>query len=126
MSTKREGEGQIVIKSEVIGQFVTWLTGQSFNNVLLVLILGAILYGGWWGITVGVPQHLQQIQAGYRESNDQAGKRLIEIEQLHTERVKGLIEGFKSSQEANHDVIRSLLETRKIGVSKPVSSPDGD
>lgn len=41
----------------------TWLTGQSFNNVLLVLILAAIAFGGFKGI----PAVLQQIQDGYRE-----------------------------------------------------------
>ena len=46
-------------------QAVTWITGQSFNNVLLVLILCAIGWGGWYSLTTVIPSHLKQIQQGY-------------------------------------------------------------
>lgn len=45
--------------------FTNWLFGQESNTVALYLILLAMGYGGWWGITVGIPAHLMQIQKGY-------------------------------------------------------------
>lgn len=48
-------------------QALAWLTGQPFNNVLLVGIFAAIAWGGHYAITVAIPGHLRQIQSGYRE-----------------------------------------------------------
>jgi len=47
-----------------------WLAGQSFNNVMLCLILCAIGWGGWYALTTAIPQHLRAIQSGY-ETIDQ-------------------------------------------------------
>ena len=44
---------------------VEWATGQSFNNILLLGILVCMAWLGWYTITVGIPQHLKAIQAGY-------------------------------------------------------------
>lgn len=52
-------------KKNITEQAVTWITGQSFNNVLLVLILCAIAWGGWYSLTTVIPAHLRQIQQGY-------------------------------------------------------------
>jgi hypothetical protein len=44
-----------------------YASGQSFNNLLLAAILGAITWGIWWTISQGVPSHLRQIQDGYEK-----------------------------------------------------------
>lgn len=49
---------------------IDWLTGQSFNNVMLLLIL---LCGGWGSrflVTQAIPAHLQQIRDGYNEIDE--------------------------------------------------------
>ena len=46
-------------------QIITWAAGQPFNNVLLMAILCAIAWGGYYTMTVGIPSHLNQIQKGY-------------------------------------------------------------
>lgn len=47
--------------------FAHWLFGQESNTVALYLILIAMGYGGYQAVTVWVPAHLSQIQAGYKE-----------------------------------------------------------
>lgn len=52
-------------KQNLISQVVSWAAGQPFNNVLLLAILGAIMWGGWFAMTTALPSHLKQIQTGY-------------------------------------------------------------
>lgn len=52
-------------KSNLTSQVVAWAAGQPFNNVLLLAILGAIMWGGWFAMTTAIPSHLKQIQQGY-------------------------------------------------------------
>jgi len=50
---------------------VDWMTGQSFNNVLLLCILVA---GGWaihFAITDAIPKHIREIQDGYKTLQEQ-------------------------------------------------------
>ena len=49
----------------ITAQVIAWAAGQPFNNVLLLAILCAIGWGGYYTVTVGIPSHLQQIQKGY-------------------------------------------------------------
>ena len=49
---------------------VDWITGQSFNNVLLLCIL---VSGGWairFAITEAIPTHIREIQHGYEQLHD--------------------------------------------------------
>lgn len=52
-------------KPNLSSQVVAWAAGQPFNNVLLLAILGAIMWGGWFAMTTAIPSHLKQIQQGY-------------------------------------------------------------
>lgn len=49
----------------IVSQILTWASGQPFNNVLLLLLLGTFAYGLWFAMNVAVPAHLKQIQSGY-------------------------------------------------------------
>ena len=51
--------------SGVKAKVVEWLTGQSFNNILLLTILVAIGAGGKYCLDVVIPAHLKMIQNGY-------------------------------------------------------------
>jgi Trk-type K+ transport system membrane component len=57
-------------KINVVNKGAQWLLGQPFNNVLLVAILCAISWLGYYGVTTAIPMHLQQIQAGYERLED--------------------------------------------------------
>lgn len=46
-------------------QIASWAAGQPFNNVLLLGILVAIGWIGYYSMTTAIPAHLQQIQRGY-------------------------------------------------------------
>lgn len=52
------------------GQAVSWVAGQPFNNVLLLLILAAMSWIGWYGVTTAIPAHLTQIQKGYESLSE--------------------------------------------------------
>ncbi len=47
-----------------------WVLGQPFTNVLLLMILGAIGWSGYYTLTVAVPSHLKMIQTGYEKMED--------------------------------------------------------
>ncbi len=47
-----------------------WVLGQPFTNVLLLMILAAVGWGGYYALTVAVPAHLKLIQTGYEKMED--------------------------------------------------------
>lgn len=59
----------------VISQVITWLSGQPFNNVLLIMIFTAMGWGMHYSVTVAIPAHLQQIQTGYRDVVEECQER---------------------------------------------------
>lgn len=52
-------------RKSLINRSSEWLLGQPFNNVLLILILFAIAWLGYYGLTTAIPAHLRAIQDGY-------------------------------------------------------------
>jgi hypothetical protein len=58
---------------------IKWLFGQPFNNVILIMIFGALGYGMNYAITIAIPAVVKQIQDGY-ETIDTANR----IERLET------------------------------------------
>ena len=46
---------------------VKWLLSQPFTNVLLVVLIVMIAWGGHYSITIAIPQHLKSIQDGYEK-----------------------------------------------------------
>lgn len=78
--------------ARIISMWSRWMTGQAFNNVLLVLILTAIGAGFWFGgkycVDVAIPKHIDTIQTGY-EKEGQANRELIrELDQNHRQERK--------------------------------------
>lgn len=65
MSDTNTNQVNISEKSITIA-ILNWLSGQPFNNVLLLAIFTAIGWGAHYAMTVAVPSHLKQIQEGYK------------------------------------------------------------
>ncbi len=62
--------------------FADWLTGQSFNNVLLLAILVSIGAGVKYTLDVAVPVHIKMIQSGYEKqeaSHERELDRVVEL-----------------------------------------------
>lgn len=57
-------------RKSLINRSSEWLLGQPFNNVLLILILFAIAWLGYYGLTTAIPAHLRAIQDGYERLED--------------------------------------------------------
>lgn len=51
-------------------KILSWVAGQPFNNVLSLILVCAVIYGGWYALTTAIPEHLKQIQSGYERLND--------------------------------------------------------
>jgi ABC-type thiamine transport system substrate-binding protein len=68
---------------KIIDKFASWLTGQSFNNILLMSILACIMWGGWFAMTTAIPAHLQQIQNGYESLTDSHREERERTQQLY-------------------------------------------
>lgn len=91
--------------------------GPSFIVLLLILY-------GLWGfgnhlITVGIPEHLNQIKAGYREIQDSHTKNLervvgaFEREQERNKQIVHVIELLaekKTLLEGNHDLLQKIAK----------------
>lgn len=81
------------------GDLITWLQGQSFNNILLLTILTCIAYGSYWLATVAIPSHLSQIQKGYEELQDRYH---VESQQQR--------DTYQRTSDRDYETIRSLLK----------------
>lgn len=57
-------------RKSLVNRSSEWLLGQPFNNVLLILILFAIAWLGYYGLTTAIPAHLKAIQEGYERLED--------------------------------------------------------
>ena len=60
-----------------------WLTGQSFTNVLLALILLGIAVALHYAMTEAIPGHLQKIQQGYEKIHDSHQQERKEIREQY-------------------------------------------
>jgi len=86
-----------------VARAVEWLTGQSFNNVLLALLLLAFGWLSYYALQVGIPQHLKSIQDGYERVNQQ-----------NTDAHKSNAEAFKAAIDRDAKVIDELLKPRTV------------
>ena len=59
----------IEIDKETRAQVATWVTSQSFTNVLLAVIVSAIIYLGYYILSVAMPGALKDVQTGYELIN---------------------------------------------------------
>jgi hypothetical protein len=86
-------------KINVVSKGAQWLLGQPFNNVLLVAILCAISWLGYYGVTTAIPMHLQQIQAGYER-----------LEDSHREERTNMLETYRDLIEVAKDRKQAAVE----------------
>ena len=99
-------------KSSIKALAFRWLSHQGVVTVLLFLILGSIIYGGYYGMTTAIPQHLNQIQTGYQDV----------IEQATTEHRKA-VEAIERSHDAERQLYRELLRVPKSGNGAVATKP---
>lgn len=102
-----------------------WLAGQSFNNVLLMLILAVVVAGIWqaalW-VDRSIPKHLEMIQVGYEK-----------IETRQTEQLASQQQAFEkvaaTQQASNERIIELITEkaiARKSATASLPSAPTGE
>lgn len=91
-------------------RLATWLTAQSFNNVLLVLILGSIIGGTYYGIKEAIPAHLKTIQDGYDRLDTAHREERLSREQQHTEQTKSVVAGFEKAIERDMQLMEHMLQ----------------
>lgn len=58
---------------------VRWIAGQGIVSGILCLILGAMLYGGYYAMHTAIPSHLKQIQEGYERQTTEHTKQIDRI-----------------------------------------------
>ena len=98
-------------RSSVKVLIVKWIAKQGVTTVLLIAILGAILYGGYYAMTTAIPQHLDRIQAGYREVSIEHRTAIETIE-------KSRDADRAANDRARSDFLELIREQRRM-VSKP-------
>jgi hypothetical protein len=85
-STNLESTGNTTVTEDtkpITAQVIAWAAGQPFNNVLLMAILCAIAWGGYYTMTVGIPSHLNQIQKGYESLTESHRDEREQTQQLY-------------------------------------------
>lgn len=80
-----------------------WLTGQTFNNVLLV----AILFGGGYTAVKLVPVHLDQIQRGYTNVIDSFRETAAKDRLAERELIKKMDDDHRQEREFLYQIIQS-------------------
>lgn len=96
-----------------VDRVATWVTAQSFNNVLLLLILVSMMAGGYYAIKEAIPSHLKTIQEGYDRLDTAHREDRKSLEQQHTEQTKTIVTGFEKSTDRNAELIKELITTKK-------------
>lgn len=74
-----------------------WVAGQPFTNVLLVAILSAGGWCGYYAITIAIPAHLQTIQNGYERLDEMNRSERDRIDRQHSterETIRRQFEGW--------------------------------
>ena len=92
-------------KTDITKQVISWAAGQPFNNVLLAAILGCIVWGTYFAMTTAIPQHLKQIQDGYRELSDSHREERKELRETYGQWMQrtGAKESHTPSVVGRHD-----------------------
>jgi len=102
----QHGHSTTVVANEslwsIAGRAIDWLLGQQGNTILLIAILAAIAYLGWYSINHAIPAHLSQIQAGYER-----------IEKSQTDQIDKVTGAFERRENKSEDLLRDLLDLQR-------------
>lgn len=87
-----------------------WLFGQESNTVALYLILIAMGWCGWYGITVAVPKHLDSIKAGYKEVAADSATAIKELSASNKEAIKEAAEAHSKACSNNIQAFERTID----------------
>lgn len=120
----------------IAGVAVKWVTGQTFNNVLLVLILASVIGGTCYAFKwaeKAIPEHIAAIQGGYEKNETQQTGQLKDQQQTFekvTSMQQASYEKLASSQQASFERIMELVTekgvTRKSATASLPVAPAGE
>lgn len=99
---------------DVSNPYLRYAMKQGVTQFLLISILGVMLYLGVWIIQIGVPAHLKQIQAGYRESDERHAAQVLRITERHAD-------SLKKMEEQHTKEIEALIDAFEKGMDQPSS-----
>lgn len=108
-------------KATLAKSAASWLLGQPFNNVLLVAILWAIGYGGYFLINTGIPAHLRTIQDGYERLAVQHSTERQTTESNHTRQIERIVTGYEKAIDRDRQLMEHIIGesgTEKKSVSQ--------
>lgn len=70
---------------------------QGVTQFILLMILATMSYISYWGVTQGIPMHLQQIQQGYERIETKYAEELHQIEEQRKDNLSRVIDAFEKA-----------------------------
>ena len=99
--------------------------------LILVMMIGLMIGGLYWSVSYAVntaiPKHLDSIQAGYKEIQQEDLKAREELEKRHDERIKhfgekwdGVVRELRDAAKIQSDLVREFLLNRRAAAGLPI------
>lgn len=95
-----------------------WVGSQSFNNVLLFMILSAIGYGMWYGMVHAIPMHLKQIGDGYKECRTEFRETLKEQNSHNEKVIERVTTEFKDKELRTNEMLLKVIDQKLERIEK--------
>lgn len=89
-----------------------WLTAQTFNNVLLFLILGFMGAFTVYTLRYAVPAHLAQIQSGYEAIDNRHVDAVRMSEERSAAAMKQTIDSFREDRAKFQEFLTHLMDKK--------------
>ena len=112
-------------------KFWRTMTATEGLILMLVLMIGVMIVGLGlsvrYAVNTAIPKHLDSIQAGYKEIQQEDLKAREELERRHDERIKhfgekwdGVVRELRDAAKIQSDLVREFLLNRRAAAGLPI------
>lgn len=93
---------------------IEWIRDHGITGILLAVFLYAAYKAIEYAVVTGVPAAIAQIQAGYRERDEQLGKRMDKLESTQEKSVERLTASIDKQAAAMTTLVEEMRRDREF------------